>query len=194
MMTTAEVLQLDHLHQMRPYMDQLAAEYKELTGRTVCRSCGSDVNFMILTLKNHHKMSNFQLKKPFASYRMAAGSRVFISNAAMTDQLALDYLAHDPARIILFNKYPENWKELVSEQVPNPQVDLEDSIREMEVEADDDCCDDDTEEPCAECLKAALLKVGMKQLRKQYPEIKEGAAWTKAQLVDAIVEYKLQNQ
>jgi len=42
------------------------------------------------------------------------GSDLFISNANMTNQLAIQFLKENPNRISLFETFPANWKDLVN--------------------------------------------------------------------------------
>lgn len=100
-------------NQLKLHIDVLADDYKNRTGRTVCRSCASDIQQMITTLKQEYKMTNFELKKPQVIYKIEKGKGFTISNDTMTDELAIYFLKVNPDRIELFSKYPENWKELI---------------------------------------------------------------------------------
>lgn len=57
--------------------------------------------------------SNFRLKGIVGIIQMSFGSGQFISNANITDDLAIEFLKVNPNRISMFEAYPENWKELV---------------------------------------------------------------------------------
>ena len=85
----------------------------EKTGRKVCRSCPSDVNYMILSLKNLYNMCQFKFKKHSAQYKNMKGDKVTISNATMTDKSAVEFLRTNPERISLFAVYPSNWETLL---------------------------------------------------------------------------------
>lgn len=76
--------------------------------------------------------TQFQFKQPNVMYKLHKGSGVLISNAKMTDELAVEFLKIDPARIKHFSIYPENWLELVgteeaeqAEATPEPETPVE---------------------------------------------------------------------
>lgn len=94
----------------------LADDYKRLSSRNVCKSCPSDIQNMLNYLKNHYKVVNFELKKPQVIYKLQKGSAKTISNAKMSDELALEFLKIKNERIELFSKYPENWVELITDE------------------------------------------------------------------------------
>lgn len=205
--------------EIKKNLQLLAKDYKEKTGRVVCLSCPSDIQYMISSLKIIYKMKNFQFKKHSAQYKNAKGDKTTISNETLTDEKAIQFLKTNPERIRLFSKFPENWKELIKGKqlteeekqakvaeesaeeearkakgiieeaeglvdggiVEEGQVDLVDSIKEIEVDSEEvlsaeeearkasqeamneangvqeekeDCCDDhDEKEPCEDCKK-----------------------------------------
>tara|TARA_R110000823_G_scaffold266679_4_gene386433 strand:- start:3931 stop:4494 length:564 start_codon:yes stop_codon:yes gene_type:complete len=181
-MTIANILELPK-NQMLKHIDALAKEYKTLTGRTVCRTCGGDVSFMLGYLKNYKLMGKFEFKNNTAIYRVAKGSDERISHSNMTDAKAIDYLSMNKERIGLFKSYPENWEQMVDQY-------LDASARVM-LEHGSDCCEDEEEVPCDDCLRTALLRLKMKELKEQYPEIPLHFAMKKAELVEAIIQVKL---
>lgn len=91
----------------------LAKDYLEKTGKTVCRTCSSDVQLMILTLKNFYNMTQFKFKRHAAMYKNKKGDKVTISNANMTDEKAVAFLKTKPKRIELFSDFPSNWKAMI---------------------------------------------------------------------------------
>jgi len=48
-------------------------------------------------------------------YKVQKGKPFTISNAKMTNDLAIQFLKVKSSRIELFSDYPENWKELIGE-------------------------------------------------------------------------------
>lgn len=94
----------------------LALDYKEKTGRVVCLSCPSDIQYMISSLKTIYKMKNFEFTKEFAQYKNKKGDKTTISNATMTDKKAIEFLKTNPKRISLFKTFPKNWEELVNKK------------------------------------------------------------------------------
>lgn len=106
---------------IRKNIEILAKDYFEKTGRKVCRTCPSDIQYMILSLKNIYKMTNFAFKKHAAQYKNKKGDRTTISNSTMTDERAIEFLKTNPKRIELFGTYPKNWKKLVSGKAETPE-------------------------------------------------------------------------
>jgi len=94
-------------------LDALAKDYFEKTGRKVCRTCPSDIAYMVLSLKNIYKMTVFEFKKHAAQYKNEKGDKTTISNSTMTDAKAIEFLKTNPKRIELFKVYPKNWKKLI---------------------------------------------------------------------------------
>jgi len=114
----------------------LAQDYKEKTGRVVCLSCPSDIQFMISSLKQIYKMTNFEFKKNAAQYKNKKGDKTTISNNTMTDEKAIEFLKTNPERIGLFSKFPENWKELIQgEQLTEEQKQAKEAEEAAEIEA-----------------------------------------------------------
>jgi len=168
----------------------LAKDYLEKTGRKVCRTCPSDLNYMILTLKNLYKMTQFKFKRHAAQYKNKKGDRTTISNSNMTDEKAIEFLNTNPERIRLFSDYPSNWetlildgldseteaekeKRLAAEAEVAAAMDLNDEVPAEETEAEKEM--KQAEKDAEEALKPKkedLLKMSLKDLRAKYPNIK----------------------
>lgn len=56
----------------------------------------------------------FRLKGIVGIIQMSFGSGQFISNANLTNELAINFLKANPNRISMFEVYPENWKDLLN--------------------------------------------------------------------------------
>lgn len=160
----------------------LAADYKEKTGRKVCPSCPSDIQYMILSLKNIYKMTQFKFKRHAAIYKDKKGDKTTISNATMSDEKAIEFLKTRPQRIELFSEYPSNWLDLVN---GNAETEAQKEVRlaaeaeamlaaESHNEAIEEMIQEDSAEDEAEkeALKAELHQMTLKDLRKKYPEVK----------------------
>lgn len=86
---------------------------------TTCSDCYRDAAIRIFTyLKKHGKMKE---KREYALLngaliQMAFGSSSLYTNANLTDEVAEEYLAIKPEKIILFAKYPEDWKARCSQR------------------------------------------------------------------------------
>ncbi len=181
-MTIANILELPK-NKMLKHIDALAKEYKTLTGRTVCRTCGGDVSFMLSYLKNYKQMGKFEFKNPVAIYRVQKGKNERISQNSLTDTKAIDYISINKERISLFKSYPENWEQMVDQY-------LDASARVM-LEHGSDCCEDEEAVPCDDCLRTALNRLKMQELKEQYPEIPLTFGMKKTELVEAIIQIKL---
>ena len=82
--------------------------------KDLCGTCSGKVKGYYNKLKNKFilktfTMSKFRLKESVGVKQIKFGSSVFISNEIMTDELALKFLAINENRIILFEKFPEDW-------------------------------------------------------------------------------------
>lgn len=92
--------------------------YSEVLGkeflRTSCSDCYHDAIIeMLIYLKKNGKMkkrSNYTLKNG-ALLQPVFGSNEMFTNESLTDEVAEKYLHNNPAGIILFASYPEDWKE-----------------------------------------------------------------------------------
>lgn len=124
----------------------LAHDYREKTGREVCGSCPSDIQFMLLTLKNIYHMTQFKFKRPVAMYKNKKGDKKTISNATMTDARAIEFLKTKPKRIELFSEYPSNWKKLIKGEAETAEEKTKRLAAEAEVQTAADA-KDKKEEP-----------------------------------------------
>lgn len=57
--------------------------------------------------------SNFKLRD-VGIHQISFGAGEYISNLNMTDELAFSFLKENPNRISLFEIFPTNWKDLIS--------------------------------------------------------------------------------
>jgi hypothetical protein len=178
-------------------LDVLAKDYLEKTGRKVCRTCPSDIAYMILSLKNIYKMTVFSFKKERAQYKNKKGDKVTISNSTMTDAKAIEFLKENPKRIELFKVFPKNWKKLIKGEAETEDqketrlaIEAELAIAEkakkekgakkeekvLKVVKNEDETEEEKETRlAAEALKGRkneLLKMKLSELREKYPEIK----------------------
>jgi len=147
-------------------IDLLAKIYLEKTGRKVCRSCPSDVQFMILSLKDIYKMTQFRFKRHAAMYKDRKGDKATISNATMTDEKAVKFLQTNPERIRLFAEYPSNWETMLfsnghEETEANKELRLA-AEAEAKVVANSDL----------KPSRDELEKMSLKELRAMFPKVK----------------------
>lgn len=157
-------------------LEILAKDYLEKTGRKVCRTCPSDIAYMVLSLKNFYKMTNFKFKRNAAHYKNKKGDRKTISNSTMTDEGAIEFLRTNPKRIDLFSEFPENWKKLVAGKVETP----EEIEARLAIEAEIATAKKAKEAKKNEGVigindgkeKKALMAMPLRDLRAKYPNIK----------------------
>lgn len=154
-------------------LDRLAKDYQIKTGRKVCKTCPSDIQYMILTLKNIYKMTQFKFKKANAHYKNKIGDKVTINNGNMTDEKALEFLKTNPERIRLFSHYPSNWKDLISGKEETEEQKANRLAAEAEAEAaKENNKNNDNDNGSEKPNKEDLLKMSLKELREKYPDIK----------------------
>lgn len=146
-------------------IDLLAKIYLEKTGRKVCRSCPSDIQYMILSLKHALKMTQFKFKAHAAMYKNKKGDKTTISNSNLTDESAIEFLKTNPERIRLFSEFPSNWETLIySDGTPETEEEKE---KRLSIEAEMKAV-----KLGQKPSKAVLSKMKLKDLRKMYPTIK----------------------
>lgn len=179
----------------------LAKIYTEKTGRKVCKTCPSDVQYMILSLKNIYQMTQFKFSRHAAMYKNKKGDKTTISNGTMTDKKAIEFLKTNPKRIELFSEYPSDWKELLAGKKKEGKKEKElrlaaeaevkiaaDKAAEAEVKKDDKVSDETVKEDSgknednvspgkdssteAKPSRKELEKMKFKDLRVRFPKIK----------------------
>jgi hypothetical protein len=156
-METKEILQLP-TRELKKHIQQLATDYKERTGKQPCLSCSDEIKNMLNYLKQIYMKSQFQFKAPSVMYKVQKGSGKTISNDTMTDELAIEFLKVKPSRIDLFSKYPDNYKELIGEDI------VEEIVKET------------SKKPCTNCKDKTIKTVkSSKQVAvKGKPPVKRG--------------------
>ena len=168
----------------------LAKDYKEKTGRKVCLTCPSDIAYMILSLKNYYKMTNFEFKRERAQYKNKKGDTTTISNNTMTDERAIEFLKTNPKRIELFSKFPENWKKMLKGEIETPEQaearlaaeaelaiaeaakGTEETEEEIQARLDAEAAANDVSGESIQVSREDLMKKTLKELRAEYPEVK----------------------
>lgn len=59
--------------------------------------------------------SNFKLRNDLGVSKISFGNGMFISQDECADEVAIGFLEANPNRISMFSKFPENWKELITQ-------------------------------------------------------------------------------
>lgn len=88
----------------------------------------------------------------------------------MLSEKALAWLKVNPRRISTFEKYPDNWQELMQEAVTSeaPVV----------------------KKRCTPCERKNLEKSTVSELQSQYPEVVYKIGTKKSDYIDAIIDFK----
>ena len=95
--------------------------YKEVSGKKPCYSCKGKLKQYHSELINSSDLiidelkNNFKLRNDIGVVQLDFGSGEFLSQLTSPDGLCIKFLKVNPARISMFEKYPENWKELITQ-------------------------------------------------------------------------------
>lgn len=101
--------------------NEIIEYYKFIYGTSVCLSCKNIFNKCYKKLlidgieKLTEKSTNFKLRTDINVLQINLGDGNFISQSFAPDDICIGFLAYNPNRIELFEKYPSNWKELIQE-------------------------------------------------------------------------------
>ncbi|MEC4050666.1 hypothetical protein OX284_014600 [Flavobacterium sp. SUN046] len=100
-----------------PFLQQIFKLHQKIYGGT-CSSCSSKISGYIFKLKNFNP--NLQMETTAQNFQLKTGAMIIIpgssnsySNANITDDIAIEYLAKNPNRKQLFKKLPDNVDELI---------------------------------------------------------------------------------
>lgn len=118
---------------------------------------------------------DFDLKAGYVA-QLKFGSSVHISNAVLTNELALEFLSVNKARIKVFTKFPEDWENRVDaflnaeqvESIPTPQIIepeqvlVEDSTEVIAENTDQEIVEQTPEAPKKEVQQKSKHKRGKK--------------------------------
>jgi hypothetical protein len=151
-------------------IDVLAEDYLSKLGKKVCKTCPASIILMILELKNHYNMTNFEFAKAKVQYKSKKGDKETISNSTMTDKKAIAFLRENPERIRLFSKYPKNWESLIS---GTEEETKEEEEKRLAIEAELKASREAVERGNTENLsEEELSKMSLKELRELFPNVK----------------------
>ncbi len=108
---------------------ELIEYYKFIYGVKACSSCKDkfpkyyqelmENGIEKLTKKSE---SNFKLRSNIGLLQINFGSGLFISQTEAPDELCIEFLKANPKRISLFEKYPDNWMDLINNENENADV------------------------------------------------------------------------
>lgn len=118
---------------------------------------------------------DFDLKSGYVA-QLKFGSSVHISNAVLTNELAIEFLSVNKSRIKVFTKFPEDWENRVDaflnteqvEETPAPeviepeQILVEDSTEQISENTDQEIVEQTPEAPKKEVQQKSKNKRGKK--------------------------------
>lgn len=66
-------------------------------------------------VKYNSDKNNFKLRTDLGVSRITFDNGLYLSQEECDDVIAIGFLSANPSRISMFEKYPENWKELITQ-------------------------------------------------------------------------------
>lgn len=66
-------------------------------------------------VKYRSDKNNFKLRTDLGVSRITFDNGLYLSQEECDDVIAIGFLSANPSRISMFEKYPENWKELITQ-------------------------------------------------------------------------------
>ena len=143
---------------------------KQFFGMYLNQSVGCQcVKDLYLVINNREKKQRI-MEKQTARFVLKPGlimmhgeSKQFSQHSSEQDLMYL--LSKHPDKIKKFERYPENWEEIVAEAYPAKTVEVKTTTESApainettDSTTEDECCDNEHEEPCAECARKAELE------------------------------------
>lgn len=113
-------ISLDELMQNKDLQNEITEYYKYVYGVKACTSCKNKFQSYYQKLlvdgveRMTSKTSLFKLRTDIAVNHIITENGEIISQTDADNQVCIDYLKVNPNRISLFEKYPENWLELIN--------------------------------------------------------------------------------
>lgn len=115
---------LDEIQNKKDLKAELIEYYKFIFNTSGCSTCKDKFPLYHKKLieKGIEKFNvltsgNFKLRNDVGLVEMEFGSGQFLSQANATDELCIAFLRINPNRISLFERYPENWKILIENNI-----------------------------------------------------------------------------
>ena len=130
-------------------------------------------------------MTQFKFKRHAASYKNAKGDKTTISNATMSDEKAVEFLATNPERIRLFSDYPSNWETLIVDGVKSETKAQKEKRLAKEAELVAAKTGNAEADKGKVPTKASLMKMSLRDLRAKYPFVK---ATSKKNFADKVLD------
>ena len=124
-------------------LQRLVSYHINIFGSTSCASCGGEEKYREyysrlktegLMIMERQANARYVLKDGSGTMQLEFGSNRIISPANLTDELAVEFLAINPNRIVKFKKFPEDWQKdvdafksgkAVSVETPEPAAEVQ---------------------------------------------------------------------
>lgn len=114
-------------------LQRLVIVYQQIYGKE-CASCGGDDKYKKifyklkdegLSILQNMENATFLFKKTVKSVPMEFGSSDFLTPLNLTDERAIQFLTIRPNLIVLFQKFPDNWRELTAKKMELSKENIE---------------------------------------------------------------------
>ena len=104
---------------MLSYLPFLIYKTMEKPKRNCCKGNAKATDETLISSSNTDvsvdDKSNFKLRPDLGVTKITFDNGLFISQTEADDAVCIGFLAANPNRISMFEKYPENWKELITQ-------------------------------------------------------------------------------
>jgi hypothetical protein len=116
-----ELLEIPYtqLYENKAFQAELTEYYKFIYDIKICTSCKNKFHTYYQKLmvdgldKLTEKTSNFKLRNDIGVLTIKFENGESISQLSAEDTVCIEFLKANPKRISMFQKYPENWMELI---------------------------------------------------------------------------------
>ena len=99
-----------------------------------CTGCKKKNNTVEKMVAESVQNSDFKLRKNIGVIQINFGDGLFISPDNCDNELAVQFLKANPNRISMFEAYPTNWKELISDPITEEKSeDIQEAAEESKV-------------------------------------------------------------
>lgn len=117
-----------------PYLKHIFKLYQDLFGKA-CQGCAGEIPGYIQKIKNYNPKTMETQKNPNQKFFLKSGVIIPIAGTSkaysehnITDEVALQLLAENPERKVLFRVVPENLAELIENGLPKADGDTGDNL------------------------------------------------------------------
>lgn len=124
-LTELLAIPIEQLEQDKDLKAELIEYYKFIYGVKVCTSCKNKFPTYYKKLMENgiekltESLCVFRLRKDLGVIQINFGDSQFISQSEADFDTCIGFLKANPNRISMFEKYPENWKQLIQDNENN---------------------------------------------------------------------------